>query len=60
MPECLSFEQSKTKQLCNINRIAEPTQGPHEDFVFCMKDTGKISLQNLHGNLRFNVKVTNV
>ena len=52
MRDCLSFEQSNTKQLCNLNRIAEPTQGPHEDFAFCVKVKGRILLPNVHRNLR--------
>ena len=39
--DCLSFEHSKTKNLCNLNRIAEPTKGPFEDFAFCVKQKGK-------------------
>ena len=35
--DCLSFEHSDTKQLCNLNRIAEPTQVLFEDFAFCVK-----------------------
>ena len=39
--DCHSFEHSNTKNLCNLNRIAETTQGPFEDFVFCVKQEGK-------------------
>ena len=39
--DCLSFEHSKTTNLCNLNRIAEPTEGPFEDFAFCVKQKGK-------------------
>ena len=42
--DCLSFEHSKTSNLCNLNRIAEPTEGPFQDFAFCMKEKGKHSL----------------
>ena len=42
--DCLSFEHSKTNNLCNLNRIAEPTEEPFEDFTFCMKEKGKHSL----------------
>ena len=38
---CQSFEHSNTKNLCNLNRIAEPTQGPFKDFAFCVKQEGK-------------------
>ena len=48
---CLSFEQSETKKLCNLNRIAEPTQGPYEDFAFCVKEKGKKIISNARGNL---------
>ena len=35
---CLSFEQSSSNKLCNLNRVAKPkNQGPYKDFVFCMK-----------------------
>ena len=39
--DCLSFEHSNTRKSCNLNRIAEPTQGPFEDFIFCVKQKGK-------------------
>ena len=38
--DCLSFEHSDTKELCNLNRIAEPSQGPFQDFAFCVKQKG--------------------
>ena len=44
--DCLSFEQSESKNLCNLNRIAEPTQGPYEDFAFCVKEKGKKLFSN--------------
>ena len=37
---CLSFEHSDTRELCNLNRIAKPTQGSFEDFAFCVKQKG--------------------
>ena len=37
---CLSFEHSETKTLCNLNRVAEPTKGPNQDFVVCVKRHG--------------------
>ena len=39
--ECLSFEHSYTEGKCNLNRVAEPTQGPYKDWAFCTK-SGKI------------------
>ena len=38
---CLSFEHSPSKKKCNLNKIAEPTQDPNADFMFCTK-TGSI------------------
>ena len=40
--ECLSFEHSATKNKCNLNSIAEPTQGPYQDFAFCVKQIGML------------------
>ena len=41
---CLSFEHSNTELLCNLNKIAEPTEGllPFQDYAFCVK-TGMIA-----------------
>ena len=39
---CLSFEHSNTNMKCNLNEIAEPSQGPYLDFIFCTK-TGRFS-----------------
>jgi len=41
--DCLSFEHSKTTNLCNLNRIAEPTEGPFQDFAFCMKEKAELN-----------------
>lgn len=49
--DCLSFEQSESRNLCNLNRIAEPTQGPYEEFAFCVKEKGKKIFCNAHENL---------
>ena len=37
---CLSFEHSPTEIKCNLNKIAEPSQGPYLDYIFCTKLTG--------------------
>ena len=34
---CMSFEHSPTQMKCNLNKIAEPSQRPYKDFVFCTK-----------------------
>ena len=34
---CMSFEHSDTQMKCNLNKIAEPSQGQYLDFVFCTK-----------------------
>ena len=34
---CMSFEHSDTQTKCNLNNIAEPSQGQYLDFVFCTK-----------------------
>lgn len=39
---CLSFEHSPSKKKCNLNKIAEPTQDPNADFMFCTK-TGSVN-----------------
>ena len=43
--DCLSFEQSESKNLCNLNRIAEPTKGSDQDFVACVKQLGMHLIQ---------------
>ena len=43
--DCLSFEHSDTKSLCNLNRIAEPTKGSNQDFVACVKQLGMHLIQ---------------
>ena len=35
---CLSFEHGSSQMRCNLNELADPTQGPYEDYVFCMKN----------------------
>ena len=37
---CMSFEHSPTQMKCNLNKIAEPSQRPYKDFVFCTKMAG--------------------
>ena len=39
---CMSFEHSHTHLKCNLNKIAEPSQVPYLDFIFCTK-TGRFS-----------------
>ena len=34
---CMSFEHSHTELKCKLNKIAEPSQGPFRDYVFCIK-----------------------
>ena len=38
--DCLSFEQSATKNLCNLNRIGEPNREPKDDYALCAKQRG--------------------
>ena len=40
--ECLSFEHRTSTNQCNLNRIAEPTQGAYRDFAFCVKQIGML------------------
>ena len=39
-PKCLSFEHSNTELRCNLNTVAEPSEGQYKDYLFCSK-TGK-------------------
>ena len=39
---CLSFEYSNTYMKCKLNEIAEPSQVPYLDFIFCTK-TGRFN-----------------
>ena len=43
---CMSFEHSDTEMKCNLNKIAEPSQGPYHDFVFCTKIGWIVNLVN--------------
>ena len=43
---CLSFEHSRKYMKCNLNEIAEPTQGPTPDFIFCTKIGSILNLLN--------------
>ena len=44
---CMSFEHSDTDMKCNLNKIAEPSQGPFRDYVFCTKIGRLINLVNV-------------
>ena len=44
---CMSFEHSDTEMKCNLNKIAEPSQGPFRDYVFCTKMGKTINLVNV-------------
>ena len=44
---CMSFEHSDTEMKCNLNKIAEPSQGPFRDYVFCTKIGRFIDLVNV-------------
>ena len=34
---CISFQHSYTQMKCNLSEIAEPSQAPYLDFIFCTK-----------------------
>ena len=48
---CKSFEHSDTDMKCNLNKIAEPSQGPYLDFVFCTKKGKTINPLNVSMDL---------
>ena len=39
---CMSFQHSYTQMKCNLSEIADPSQAPYLDFIFCTK-TGRFS-----------------
>ena len=39
---CMSFQHSFTQMKCNLSEIADPSQDPYLDFIFCTK-TGRFS-----------------
>ena len=35
--ECLSFEHSNDRMLCNLNKISMPSKPRNRDYIFCKK-----------------------
>ena len=40
--ECLSFEHSNSKMLCNLNLVSKPRTAPYRDFAFCQKSGNSV------------------
>ena len=52
---CLSFEHSLKQMKCNLNKIADPSEIPYYDYIFCTKqgsiiNHNHIELSNIHDN----------
>ena len=61
--ECISFMHSESKNICCLNEKQEPTNYPHEDFVFCSKigeEISDIKCQRIIQSNKINFRMRNL